>query len=84
MATKRKKEYKSYAFGTPEHKQHSCTRKKRFVSKEEANDSAKSFRKKYGSKMMGYCCYYCGHWHIGHNRSKKLRKKHKSDIIVSK
>lgn len=48
--------------------QHSCEGKIRFETAWEADVAARMYEGMLWERMLYYPCWYCGHWHIGHDR----------------
>lgn len=48
------------------------TRKVQYDTIEEARKARKRMRKTWGSKLHPYVCPYCGLYHIGHQRRRRV------------
>lgn len=45
-----------------------CTGKVRHASKGQADAHARQLDRRYGDQVQSYTCFWCGQWHVGHDR----------------
>lgn len=50
-----------------------CGTKRRYRSHKKAMEVALRLERKDGDAMSAYRCRFCGWWHIGHDRYRKVR-----------
>jgi hypothetical protein len=61
-------------------KEHYCLRKHKHDTQRDAVAAAKRMTKRYKKKYSVYHCYYCGHWHVGTDRTKTFKYLNRKGI----